>query len=166
MHHIKKKSWIDLIVVVNYISVINLIVLPYLSVIKINLNEMNEMSLLLYLRNPVLILPLSVQAMGINDLLSFDFMDAPPMETLITAMEQLYTLGALDDEGLLTRLGRRVRHLCICLADFSITCRLFVIQSVNSQHHSFRSLHTLFTSFRSLFLRWQSFPWSPCCVRC
>lgn len=49
------------------------------------------------------------QAMGINDLLSFDFMDAPPMETLITAMEQLYTLGALDDEGLLTRLGRRVR---------------------------------------------------------
>lgn len=56
----------------------------------------------------------SFQAMGINDLLSFDFMDAPPMETLITAMEQLYTLGALDDEGLLTRLGRRV----------SVTCRL------------------------------------------
>lgn len=51
-----------------------------------------------------------LQAMGINDLLSFDFMDAPPMETLITAMEQLYTLGALDDEGLLTRLGRRVRR--------------------------------------------------------
>lgn len=49
------------------------------------------------------------QAMGINDLLAFDFMDAPPMETLITAMEQLYTLGALDSEGLLTRLGRRVR---------------------------------------------------------
>uniref|UniRef100_H3CAR0 ATP-dependent RNA helicase DHX8 n=1 Tax=Tetraodon nigroviridis TaxID=99883 RepID=H3CAR0_TETNG len=47
---------------------------------------------------------LSLKAMGINDLLSFDFMDAPPMETLITAMEQLYTLGALDDEGLLTRL--------------------------------------------------------------
>uniref|UniRef100_A0A673M4D4 ATP-dependent RNA helicase DHX8 n=1 Tax=Sinocyclocheilus rhinocerous TaxID=307959 RepID=A0A673M4D4_9TELE len=50
----------------------------------------------------------SNQAMGINDLLSFDFMDAPPMETLITAMEQLYTLGSLDDEGLLTRLGRRM----------------------------------------------------------
>uniref|UniRef100_A0A8C7L6Z0 ATP-dependent RNA helicase DHX8 n=1 Tax=Oncorhynchus kisutch TaxID=8019 RepID=A0A8C7L6Z0_ONCKI len=51
---------------------------------------------------------LSLKAMGINDLLSFDFMDAPPMETMITAMEQLYTLGALDDEGLLTRLGRRM----------------------------------------------------------
>ncbi|XP_077406138.1 ATP-dependent RNA helicase DHX8-like [Vanacampus margaritifer] len=51
---------------------------------------------------------LSLKAMGINDLLAFDFMDAPPMETLITAMEQLYALGALDDEGLLTRLGRRM----------------------------------------------------------
>ncbi|XP_019749287.1 ATP-dependent RNA helicase DHX8-like [Hippocampus comes] len=51
---------------------------------------------------------LSLKAMGINDLLAFDFMDSPPMETLITAMEQLYTLGALDDEGLLTRLGRRM----------------------------------------------------------
>uniref|UniRef100_UPI0037E728E7 ATP-dependent RNA helicase DHX8-like n=1 Tax=Semicossyphus pulcher TaxID=241346 RepID=UPI0037E728E7 len=51
---------------------------------------------------------LSLKAMGINDLLAFDFMDAPPMETLITAMEQLYTLGALDNEGLLTRLGRRM----------------------------------------------------------
>uniref|UniRef100_A0A8C1N2Y8 RNA helicase n=1 Tax=Cyprinus carpio TaxID=7962 RepID=A0A8C1N2Y8_CYPCA len=51
---------------------------------------------------------LSLKAMGINDLLSFDFMNAPPMETLIRAMEQLYTLGALDDEGLLTCLGRRM----------------------------------------------------------
>lgn len=51
---------------------------------------------------------LSLKAMGINDLLSFDFMDAPPMQTLISAMEQLHALSALDDEGLLTRLGRRV----------------------------------------------------------
>jgi len=46
--------------------------------------------------------------MGINDLLTFDFMDAPPMQTLVSAMEQLHALSALDDEGLLTRLGRRV----------------------------------------------------------
>src|SRR5205085_8749007 len=36
------------------------------------------------------------------------FMDAPPAETLIMALEQLHSLGALDDEGLLTRLGRRM----------------------------------------------------------
>ena len=51
---------------------------------------------------------LSLKALGINDLVSFDFMDPPPMQTLISAMEQLHALSALDDEGLLTRLGRRV----------------------------------------------------------
>ncbi|XP_022645793.1 ATP-dependent RNA helicase DHX8-like isoform X1 [Varroa jacobsoni] len=51
---------------------------------------------------------LQLKAMGINDLLSFDFMDAPPPEALIMALEQLHSLGALDDEGLLTRLGRRM----------------------------------------------------------
>lgn len=51
---------------------------------------------------------LALKAMGINDLLSFDFMDPPPMETLIMAMEQLHALSALDDEGLLTKLGRRM----------------------------------------------------------
>lgn len=52
--------------------------------------------------NKVLIL----KAMGINDLINFDFMDPPPVQTLIAAMEQLYNLGALDDEGLLTKLGK------------------------------------------------------------
>ncbi|CAL1293297.1 unnamed protein product [Larinioides sclopetarius] len=51
---------------------------------------------------------LQLKAMGINDLLSFDFMDAPPSESLILALEQLHSLSALDDEGLLTRLGRRM----------------------------------------------------------
>ena len=46
--------------------------------------------------------------MGINDLLSFDFMDPPPAATLVTALEQLYNLGALDEEGLLTKLGRKM----------------------------------------------------------
>jgi HrpA-like RNA helicase len=51
---------------------------------------------------------LTLKAMGINDLLGFDFMDPPPAPTLISALEQLYNLGALDDEGLLTRLGRKM----------------------------------------------------------
>jgi ATP-dependent RNA helicase DHX8/PRP22 len=51
---------------------------------------------------------LTLKAMGINDLLGFDFMDPPPVQTLIVAMEQLYSLGALDEEGLLTRLGRKM----------------------------------------------------------
>ncbi|KAH8829933.1 P-loop containing nucleoside triphosphate hydrolase protein [Flagelloscypha sp. PMI_526] len=51
---------------------------------------------------------LHFKAMGINDLLSFDFMDPPPAQMMLTAMEQLYALSALDDEGLLTRLGRKM----------------------------------------------------------
>jgi ATP-dependent RNA helicase DHX8/PRP22 len=51
---------------------------------------------------------LTLKAMGINDLLGFDFMDPPPAPTLISALEQLYNLGALDEEGLLTRLGRKM----------------------------------------------------------
>ena len=51
---------------------------------------------------------LTLKAMGINDLLAFDFMDPPPPATLITALETLYNLGALDEEGLLTRLGRKM----------------------------------------------------------
>ena len=51
---------------------------------------------------------LQLKAMGINDLLHFDFMDAPPVESLVMALEQLHSLSALDDEGLLTRLGRRM----------------------------------------------------------
>ncbi|KAG6837310.1 hypothetical protein H0H93_011405 [Arthromyces matolae] len=51
---------------------------------------------------------LQLKAMGINDLLSFDFMDPPPAPTMLTALEALYALSALDDEGLLTRLGRKM----------------------------------------------------------
>jgi len=49
---------------------------------------------------------LTLKAMGINDLLNFDFMDPPPVKTLVAAMEELYNLGALDTEGLLTKIGR------------------------------------------------------------
>lgn len=51
---------------------------------------------------------LGLKAMGINDLLTFDFMDAPPSQTLVKAMSELHALSALDDEGLLTKLGRKM----------------------------------------------------------
>ena len=44
--------------------------------------------------------------MGINDLLHSDFMDPPPTNTMLTALEDLYPLS--DDEGLLTRLDRKM----------------------------------------------------------
>jgi pre-mRNA-splicing factor ATP-dependent RNA helicase DHX16 len=51
---------------------------------------------------------LMLKSLGINDLIHFDFMDPPPAETLIRSLEQLYALGALNDRGELTKLGRRM----------------------------------------------------------
>jgi ATP-dependent RNA helicase DHX8/PRP22 len=51
---------------------------------------------------------LQLKAMGINDLLHFDFMDPPPVQTLIGALESLFYQAALDEEGLLTKLGRKM----------------------------------------------------------
>lgn len=51
---------------------------------------------------------LMLKSLGINDLMNFDFMDPPPAETLLRALEQLYALGALNDRGELTKLGRKM----------------------------------------------------------
>ena len=51
---------------------------------------------------------LLLKSLGVNDLLHFDFMDPPPHETLVLALEQLYALGALNHKGELTKLGRRM----------------------------------------------------------
>lgn len=51
---------------------------------------------------------LLLKSLGINDLIHFDFMDPPPHETLVMALEQLYALGALNHLGELTKLGRRM----------------------------------------------------------
>jgi pre-mRNA-splicing factor ATP-dependent RNA helicase DHX16 len=54
---------------------------------------------------------LLLKSLGINDLLHFDFMDPPPAEALKRALEQLYALGALNERGELTKLGRRMAEL-------------------------------------------------------
>ncbi|KAJ7456965.1 P-loop containing nucleoside triphosphate hydrolase protein [Mycena latifolia] len=51
---------------------------------------------------------LTLKCLGIEDPLGFDFMDPPPAETLIRALELLYALGGLNHRGELTKLGRRM----------------------------------------------------------
>jgi pre-mRNA-splicing factor ATP-dependent RNA helicase DHX16 len=46
--------------------------------------------------------------LGINDLIGFEFISPPPGETLMRALELLYALGALNDRGELTKLGRKM----------------------------------------------------------
>lgn len=51
---------------------------------------------------------LLLKSLGINDLIHFDFMDPPPAETLIIALEQLYALGGLNHHGELTKVWRNI----------------------------------------------------------
>lgn len=51
---------------------------------------------------------LLLMSLGINDILNFDFLDPPPNDSLIKALELLYALGALNDRGELTKLGRQM----------------------------------------------------------
>ncbi|XP_016552442.1 pre-mRNA-splicing factor ATP-dependent RNA helicase DEAH1-like [Capsicum annuum] len=56
------------------------------------------------LANVVLLL----KSLGIINLLNFDFMDPPPAEALLKALELLFALGALDKDGKLTKVGERM----------------------------------------------------------
>lgn len=49
---------------------------------------------------------LTLKKLGIDDLVHFDFMDPPAPETLMRALELLNYLGALDEDGSLTKLGQ------------------------------------------------------------
>ncbi|KAK6429530.1 hypothetical protein LTR95_014321 [Oleoguttula sp. CCFEE 5521] len=51
---------------------------------------------------------LLLKSLGINDLITFDFMDPPSPDMLIRSLEQLYALGALNDKGELTKVGRQM----------------------------------------------------------
>ncbi|XP_018416161.1 PREDICTED: putative pre-mRNA-splicing factor ATP-dependent RNA helicase DHX16 isoform X1 [Nanorana parkeri] len=74
-------------------------------------NEMEETSVPEIQRTNLGNVVLLLKSLGINDLIHFDFMDPPPHETLVLALEQLYALGALNHMGELTKLGRRMAEL-------------------------------------------------------
>ncbi|KAI9298960.1 putative pre-mRNA splicing factor [Neoconidiobolus thromboides FSU 785] len=51
---------------------------------------------------------LLLKSLGIDNIIKFDFMDPPTSTTLIKGIEHLYALGALNNRGELTKLGRRM----------------------------------------------------------
>ncbi|XP_065190543.1 pre-mRNA-splicing factor ATP-dependent RNA helicase DHX16-like [Sycon ciliatum] len=71
-------------------------------------NELEEQTIPEIQRTNLGNVVLMLKSLGIEDLLNFDFMDPPPSETLVMALEQLYALGALNHKGELTKLGRRM----------------------------------------------------------
>jgi len=51
--------------------------------------------------------------LGISDIVNFDFMEAPSPESMMRALEMLHLIGAVDDEGELTKVGEHVAELPI-----------------------------------------------------
>lgn len=89
------------------------------------------------LSNTILLL----KAMGINDLLNFEFMDPPKAQSMLNALQDLYTIGALDDEGYLTRLGKKMSNFpmepklaktLICSVEFGCSEEILTIVSMLS----------------------------------
>ena len=57
---------------------------------------------------------LQLKALGIDNVLRFDFLTPPPAELIIRALELLYSLGSVDDYAKLTRpLGVRMAELSV-----------------------------------------------------
>lgn len=72
------------------------------------MNEMDESTTPEIQRTNLNGIVLLLKSLGINDLLDFDFMDAPPTDTLIGALNQLFALQALNHQGELTKVGRQM----------------------------------------------------------
>ncbi|KAK4876670.1 hypothetical protein RN001_009176 [Aquatica leii] len=73
------------------------------------------------LANTVLLL----KSLGVEDLLQFHFMDPPPQDNILNSLYQLWILGALDNTGILTKLGRQ-------MAEFPLDppqCQMLIVSS-------------------------------------
>ncbi|RMJ06708.1 Pre-mRNA-splicing factor ATP-dependent RNA helicase-like protein cdc28 [Fusarium kuroshium] len=72
------------------------------------MNEMDESTTPEIQRTNLNGVVLQLKSLGINELLEFEFMDPPPTEALIGALNQLFALQALNHRGELTKLGRQM----------------------------------------------------------
>ncbi|KAK8021386.1 helicase associated domain-containing protein [Apiospora arundinis] len=72
------------------------------------MNEMDESTTPEIQRTNLNSIVLLLKSLGINQLLEFEFMDPPPTESLIGALNQLFALQALNHKGELTKVGRQM----------------------------------------------------------
>lgn len=85
---------------------------------------------------------LQLKALGIDNVLRFPFLSAPPSEQMAKALELLYSLGALDEYAKLTRpLGLRMAELAVepmmgktllCAQSFGCLSEILTIAAMTS----------------------------------
>ncbi|KAJ7287790.1 pre-mRNA splicing factor [Mycena rebaudengoi] len=89
------------------------------------------------LANTVLLL----KGLGVKNLLEFDFMDPPPQSNILNSMYQLWVLGALDNVGDLTPVGRKMNEfpmepsmakMLIASVDYKCSSEMLTIVSMLS----------------------------------
>lgn len=69
---------------------------------------------------------LQLKALGIDNLAKFDFMSPPPSDMMIRALEFLYSLKAIDEEGRLTKpFGARMAEVPLDPMMAAIVCPIF-----------------------------------------
>ncbi|CAM9011233.1 unnamed protein product [Wickerhamomyces anomalus] len=56
---------------------------------------------------------LLLKSLGVDDLIKFPFLDPPPKETITASLYELWSIGALDNFGKLTPLGRQMAQFPI-----------------------------------------------------
>ncbi|KAF9052798.1 P-loop containing nucleoside triphosphate hydrolase protein [Panaeolus papilionaceus] len=74
-------------------------------------------------RSDLLTTILQLKALGINDLVKFDWVTAPPAETILRTLERLHSHGIVDDNGQLTMIGEQISEFPV---DTSIAKMLLV----------------------------------------
>ncbi|KAG0221002.1 ATP-dependent RNA helicase DHX8 [Mortierella sp. GBAus27b] len=91
---------------------------------------------------------LSLKATGIDNVKEFDFMDRPSKSGMLRSLEHLYALGALDDAGHLTEVGRKMAgfpvdppYAKVLLESETMECTKEVIEII-----SLLSVDSIFTS--------------------
>ncbi|KXN87724.1 putative ATP-dependent RNA helicase DHX35 [Leucoagaricus sp. SymC.cos] len=65
---------------------------------------------------------LQLKSLGIDDLMKFEWVSAPPAETVLRALEGLHAAGMIDDSGRLTLMGEQVAE---CPVEVGIARMLF-----------------------------------------
>ncbi|KAL1856034.1 hypothetical protein Plec18170_003902 [Paecilomyces lecythidis] len=94
---------------------------------------------------------LQLKALGIDNIVRFDFLSPPPAELVIRALELLYSLGAVDDYAKLTKpLGIRMAELAVepmmgkvllsapsfgCLSEILTIAAMVSLQGTVWSHH-------------------------------
>jgi ATP-dependent RNA helicase DDX35 len=104
-------------------------------------------------RNNLAALVLQLKALGVDEILNFDFISSPPSEIMIRSLELLYSLGAIDDYCKLTNpLGIQISEFPV---DPKLAKMLLISGSMNCSEEalivaSMLTVQTVFSISRSV----------------